>query len=116
MVSRGENNSGRPLSRDEICRRLRSVLGTFGIRRIVLFGSFARDTQTPDSDVDLIVVVDDPRRFFDRYEDILPMLHRVLRPHAVQPLIYTEQEYAAMLERPGGVVATAKKEGIAINV
>ena len=37
-----------PLSQSEVCRRLRQLVGTHGIERIILFGSFARGTQTPD--------------------------------------------------------------------
>lgn len=105
-----------PLSREQVCDRLRSVIGTHSIRRIVLFGSFARGTQTAGSDVDMVVLVDDSRRFLDRYQGILPMLHRLLRPHAVAPLIYTEQEYAMMRERPGGIAVTADAEGVPIYV
>ena len=104
------------LSQEEVCRRLRTVVGKHGIRRFVLFGSFARGTQTADSDVDLIVVGDFEQRFLDRYLPILPMLHRLLQPHAVEPLIYTESEYESMLARAGGVAVTASKEGIVIDV
>ena len=105
-----------PLSQEEVCDRLRSVIDTRSIRRIVLFGSFARGTQTADSDVDMVVLVEDSRRSLDRYQDILPMLHRLLRPHPVAPLIYTEQEYAMMRGRPGGIAVTADAEGVPIHV
>ena len=36
-----------------------SVVATYGPRRIVLFGSQAREAADPDSDIDLLVVLDD---------------------------------------------------------
>lgn len=105
-----------PLTREEVCSRLRSVIGTFSIRRIILFGSFARGTQTWNSDLDLIVIVNDTRRFLDRYGEILPMLHKLLRPHPVAPLIYNQQEFDELNKRPGGIVSTAVEEGIRIDV
>lgn len=104
-----------PLTSEEVCTRLRSVIGTFSIRGIILFGSFARGTQTWNSDLDLIIIVDDNRRFLDRYGEILPMLHKLLRPHPVAPLIYNQQEFDRLRERPGGIVSTAEKEGIRID-
>lgn len=105
-----------PLSQAEVCRRLRQLVGTHGIKRFILFGSFARGTQTWDSDVDLIVITSSTRRFLDRYPELLPLLHRALRPHAVEPFIYTEAEYEALRCRGAGVVCTAYTEGVVIHV
>jgi predicted nucleotidyltransferase len=104
------------LSREEVCRRLKDLLGQKDIQKFILFGSFARGTQTSDSDVDLIVVVETSERFLDRYDELLPFLHDALRPHAVSPLIYTPTELDRMRERPFGIVATACEEGIEIDV
>ena len=47
------------MDRDEAISALRRVLATlrrdFGVRRISLFGSMARDDARPDSDLDLLV-------------------------------------------------------------
>lgn len=105
-----------PLSQAEVCRRLRSLLGSYGIERIILFGSFARGTQTADSDVDVIVIQDTEVRFLDRYIELLPLLHRALHPHAVEPLIYTPAEYEALKSRGVGIACTATAEGLVIHV
>lgn len=105
-----------PLSQAEVCRRLRQLVGTHGIERFILFGSFARGTQTWDSDVDLIVITSSTRRFLDRYTELLPPLHCALWPHAVELLIYTEAEYEALRCRDIGVVRTAHTEGVIIHV
>jgi predicted nucleotidyltransferase len=114
IINRGRE--AETLSRDEVSHRLQKLVGEAGIKEFILFGSFARDTQTRDSDVDLIVVVDTEKPFFDRYDDILLLLHEKLRPHAVSPLIYTPDELERMRKRPFGIVPTACEEGIVIDV
>ena len=47
--------------RDELTRR-------FSVRRIGLFGSVANDRNKPDSDVDILVELDEPT--FDHYMDL----------------------------------------------
>ena len=49
----------KPLSKEEILQFLgankKLLQDTFGVIRIGIFGSFAQDRQTPDSDIDIIV-------------------------------------------------------------
>lgn len=104
------------LTTDEVCRRLRSAIGLHGMRRFVLFGSFARGTQAAESDVDVIVLGDFKERFLDRYDPILVVLHDLLDPHPVEALIYTEAEYERLCSRPGGIAVTASQEGVVIDV
>lgn len=67
------------LTRDEILRRLalhRADLRRMGARRLGLFGSFARDEARPDSDVDVLVDLDE--HGFDRYMDLKLFLEDLL--------------------------------------
>lgn len=51
----------------------------FGVRRLALFGSLARGTARPDSDVDLLVSFDGPatsKRYFGLQFYLEDMLHR----------------------------------------
>ena len=43
------------MSREEIESAVVSILGKYGVRKIGLFGSYARCEQRPDSDLDLLV-------------------------------------------------------------
>ncbi len=55
-------------TRDELLRALREASGelrAFGVQRLSVFGSFARDEATSESDVDLLVELD--RKTVDRY-------------------------------------------------
>lgn len=55
------------LTRDEIIKKIRESrdeLKKYGVKRIGLFGSFARDEQKRESDIDLVVEFD--RSFFGK--------------------------------------------------
>jgi uncharacterized protein len=57
---------------------------------VVLFGSVARGTANPDSDLDLLVIIDGlPERYGDRLDDILPIL-KGLRVDPTYDLLISE--------------------------
>jgi len=49
---------------DEIRRYCDAIVAEFKPQRIILFGSHAYGNPTPDSDVDLLVVMSQPRRYW----------------------------------------------------
>jgi predicted nucleotidyltransferase len=75
---------------------LDSVVAYFRPRRIILFGSQARGDATPDSDIDLLVVLDDDappemrslragyesRHGYSRPADVIPVRESVLQARA----------------------------------
>ena len=67
-------SNGKALSRTGILRALKLRAGdlkAFGVRRIGLFGSYARRTPRPRSDVDILVQLDDNSVTFDNYMGLL---------------------------------------------
>jgi predicted nucleotidyltransferase len=48
----------------------RLQLKAFGVKRIGLFGSFAREEQKAKSDVDVLVEFDKKKKTFDNYMDL----------------------------------------------
>ena len=58
--------------------------------RIILFGSYAYGKPTPDSDVDLLVVMNTPAQRAERYLLVSRLL--IPRPFAVDILVRTPQE------------------------
>ena len=72
------------------------VVAYFQPRRVILFGSFARGEATEDSDIDLLVVLDDDapadrltlragwesRRGYDHPADVIPVRDAVYRRRA----------------------------------
>jgi hypothetical protein len=61
------------------------IAGRFSVRRIGLFGSFARGEAGPDSDVDILVEFNKPT--FDNYMDLKFYLEEVLN-HPVDLVIH----------------------------
>ena len=79
-------------TRDETLRILRDNLPRlkteYGLKRLALFGSAARDTQTEDSDIDLIAEFDRPIgirfvEFADYLEALLGTKTDILTPAGV---------------------------------
>ena len=82
----------------------REALRHLGVQEIGLFGSFVRDEQRPDSDVDLIVKFDSHRKTFDNFMSVSTFLEDLLRRHVeivttealspyIGPHILREAEY-----------------------
>lgn len=92
---------------------LRSIVEVYAPRRVVLFGSHARGAAGPDSDIDLVVVLDDDapaealswrrrneaRQGFTGSVDIIPCRERVLQERA---------------RAAGSFASTVLREGIVI--
>ena len=87
------------------------IAGHPELRRIVLFGSFARGTQSRRSDIDLLLVMDTDRPFFQRYQGIHGELLTALRPWPVEFFIYTPTEYQHMLSEGNRFLQRAIQEG-----
>jgi len=56
--------------------RMPELLGRFTVRRIGIFGSFVKDIARPDSDVDVVVELNEPT--FDHYMDLKFYLEEIL--------------------------------------
>jgi Nucleotidyltransferase domain len=82
-------------SRAQIVAWLREQLPVLNaalpLRRVVLFGSWAKDRATAFSDVDLLVVYADPPR-----EDAYKLVRRCLPRRGLEPHVYTETEAASL--------------------
>ena len=85
---------GKRTSRDEVLRLLANEKATlcerYPLHRLALFGSFARDEQRADSDVDVLVDVDASigLRFVDLADDLCRLLGRkvdLVSTRAVRP-------------------------------
>lgn len=93
------------MKRDEVLRILaehRTVLNSFGIKLLGIFGSVARDEAKPDSDVDILVEFEGSVTF-DRYmdvkfylEDLLGSRVDLVSRRALKPLIRSTVEQEAI--------------------
>ena len=75
------NNWRVSMTRDDIMHRIREhddFLILHGIKRIGLFGSYARGEQREDSDIDLLVEFDEGKKSFDNFMDLSFFLEDIL--------------------------------------
>ena len=73
-----------------IQRALPELKEKLPVRRVVLFGSFAKGRATAHSDVDLLVVYDGPAR-----EDAFATVKKMIPVRGLEPHVYTAAEAAA---------------------
>ena len=77
--------------------------------KIVLFGSYVYGTPTPDSDVDLLVIVDTPTRPVDRYLRVSRLLRP--RPFPLDLLVKTREEITQALEKEDPFIREITTQG-----
>ncbi len=89
------SESRRVALKDELARVVEE-LKKAGVKRIVLFGSLAKDDIGPFSDIDLLVVRETKKRFIER----LGELYELIDPkYALDLLVYTPSEFDTMKKK-----------------
>lgn len=101
------------VSEQLIDEMVQTIVNEVGPRRVYLFGSYARGSQTADSDIDLLIVEDQnfgPDR--NRWSE-LKRIRKALRPFRVPKdiLVYSQDEFAAWENSVNHIVARAAREG-----
>jgi predicted nucleotidyltransferase len=82
--------SFRPVTEDRLREVVRRIVEAFDPERIILFGSYASGEPTPDSDVDLLVVMEDGERPARRSARIARVLLDI--PFPIDILVRTPEE------------------------
>ena len=95
---------------EEFKKLFEPVLLKTSARSAYLFGSRARGTEDPESDVDLVIVADTERPFVERCLDFMELVR--VSPAPVEMLVYTPFEFRTMSERGNGFIMNVLKEGI----
>ena len=88
---------------------LRQIVAACSPQRVVLFGSRARGTARPDSDVDLLIVMDTPLPFYERISSVLRLFG--LRPWSMDVIVLTPEEAAQQRNERNSLVSLAEREG-----
>ena len=84
---------------DEIARDLNPVFEKYGIQSAVLFGSFARGRQSARSDLDLILIHNTDKPYFERFDGILRDLYQAIPGRDIDVFIYTPEELSRISHR-----------------
>ena len=86
------------LTVDSLQRTLTPLFEKQGVIKAVVFGSFARKTQSRKSDLDLMIIVRTKERFFERYE-VFNEIFELIKGPAIDMLIYTPEEFKNISHR-----------------
>ena len=101
------------ITRDELIERLRELSKelqkALPLTRVILFGSYASNRYTAASDIDLIVVYEDP----ERHEAYATVANRLRLPR-LEPRVYTESQYQALLKESQKFSKTIATESVTI--
>lgn len=84
------------------------MLKPYAPRRIVLHGSLVRGDWNRASDIDLIIVKNTNLPFTKRISEVIGLCDTTMN---VEPLIYTPEELAAMLEAGNSFLEQALRQG-----
>lgn len=90
-------------------RAVERIAANLNPEKIILFGSYAYGTPTPDSDVDLLVVLDSPRSEKERYLAVCRQLRP--RPFAADILVRTSTEIETALRQGDYFIGDIVNEG-----
>jgi len=88
---------------------VKRIVETLHPEKIILFGSYAYGNPTPDSDVDLLVVMQSQEPEIERYLSVSRLLRP--RPFAVDILVKTPQEISKSLQSDDSLLGEIVTEG-----
>ena len=71
----------------------------YGATRVILFGSFARNEATEDSDIDLLVISPTTEKFYQRMASVLQIVREMSIGMPLAPIVLTPEELTSRLER-----------------
>jgi predicted nucleotidyltransferase len=80
------------LTIEELKNILTPLFEKQGVIKAVVFGSFARKSESRKSDLDLMIIVESNQRFFERYESFNEIFELIKGP-TIDMLIYTPDEF-----------------------
>ena len=77
------------------CEQIKKVHGH--VQKILLFGSFLKQNYTPESDVDILIIVEDDDTHFLKRKDLFSIFFEDI-PFDVNIAVYTTEELGRMLK------------------
>ncbi|MCP3958455.1 MAG: nucleotidyltransferase domain-containing protein [bacterium] len=101
------------LSEDMLLQMARVIVREVEPERIVLFGSHARGSARPDSDVDLLVIEQEPFGKLRSRRREAALLWRALARFPVPKdiIVYSQEEASEWSDSPSHIIAQALREG-----
>lgn len=86
------------IGKQKIKEQLLPLLQKSSVKKVILFGSYATGKATRRSDLDLLIIMDTQKRFFNRHDDFED-IYEAFKGFAVDLLIYTPEELERISHR-----------------
>jgi predicted nucleotidyltransferase len=83
---------------ETIKKLLAPVFQKNNVIKAVVFGSTSKGSETRKSDLDLMIIKDTRKRFFDRYDEF-DEIFELIKDRAIDILIYTPEELESISHR-----------------
>ena len=99
---------------DAIARIVNRIVERFDPEQMILFGSYARGSANPDSDVDLLVVMKNVKSKRAKQVEMRCALHDIRIPKDI--IVVTESELERYRNIVGTIVRPALREGKSMYV
>ena len=99
---------------DAIARMVNRIVERFDPEQMILFGSYARGSANPDSDVDLLVVMKNVKSKRAKQVEMRCALHDIRIPKDI--IVVTESELERYRNIVGTIVRPALREGKSMYV
>lgn len=103
------------MSAEEFERLLQDIINRlrkgYNPDKIILFGSFAAESATTASDIDLLIVKRTEDRFIDRWSKVREILSDSTRTLALDTFVLTPQEVSERLARGDQFLASVLQKG-----
>ena len=111
-VKAPEQPYGKLIPQETIDAVVQAIASNFSPQRIILFGSYASGQPTPDSDLDLLIVMDSDLPTHKRAVPIR-LLFRPM-PCSMDILVYTPAEVAHWYGTANHIITEALQHGIMV--
>jgi predicted nucleotidyltransferase len=92
-------------------RFINLIVEKFNLKKIIIFGSFARGDYHKGSDLDLIIVGEFKERFIDRIGKIIELNDSDLE---IDAMVYTEEKFQKMIKERRPFIEQVLEEGIVV--
>lgn len=108
------------MTKNEIILLVNESLQNLNVKKIILFGSYAQETQTEDSDIDLLVITNDNfiyKSFADKMKRKLKIANALgeLRKYAdIDLIVHTKPMYEKFLRLDSGFKKEVENTGTVI--
>jgi len=98
--------------RDQIIQIAERLREQYGAKEVILYGSYAKGEETPDSDLDILVISETQERFHQRQATVKRLLRDLKKNTAISPLVLTPSELAACINKNNAFIQEIMTTGI----